>query len=140
MDNETATCPLALALSISVVSVATSFCIEGLAAVFSLIPPVNALSEFEENYSWSTLQESFDNTIIDQTILLDKFVLPEDMCQSLGEGIRNCTASIVSNGSFNAASPIDPAETSTVILAPFTTGNKKYWTIGWNWVTGPEAS
>ena len=108
LDNETATCPLDLALPISVVSVATSFVIEGPAAIFSLLPPVNALSEFEDEYSWSPLSEGFDQAIIDPTILLDRFVLPEDMCQSLVEGIKNSIASIVSDDSLNTASPSDP--------------------------------
>lgn len=64
---------------ISVVPVATSFSIEGPAAVFSLLPPVNALSKFEDEYSWSTLSEDVDKSIIDQIILLDKFFLLEDM-------------------------------------------------------------
>ena len=125
LDDETDTYPLDLALSISVVPVAPSFCIEGSVAVFNLLPSVNALSEFEDDFSWSTLQEGFDNAIIDQTILLDKFVLPEDMCQALVQNIRNGTASIVSDCSFNVASPIRPAGTLAVILAPSTVGHKK---------------
>ena len=94
-------------------------------AVFHLLSPVNALSEFENNYARSILQENFDNTIIDPTILLDKFVLPEDMCQFLVECIRNGTTSIVSDNSFNLASPIGPVGTSAVILAPSTGCHKK---------------
>ena len=60
------------------------------------------------------------------TILLDTFVLPEDMCQALINGIRNVTASIVSDGSFNPASPIGPVGTSAVILAPSTECLPKY--------------
>ena len=73
LDDENASCPLALDLPISVVPITTRFCIEGPAAVFSLLPPVNVLSKFEDDYFWSTLQEGFDNAIIDQTILLDTF-------------------------------------------------------------------
>ena len=62
------------------------------------------------------------------------------MCQSLVRGIRNGTISIVSDGSFNATSPIGSAGISAVILALSTTGHKNYWTKGWNWVTSPEAS
>ena len=54
LDNETATLPLYLSLSITVVPVANSFSIEGPAAAFSLLPPVNTLLEFEDEYSWST--------------------------------------------------------------------------------------
>ena len=116
MDNKDATCPLDLALPISVVQVATGFRIEGPTAVFVLLPPVNALSDFEDKSAWSTLSEGFGNAINDQNILLDKFALPEDMCNKFVEGIRNGTASIVSNGFFDAASPIRPTGTSAVIL------------------------
>ena len=78
MDDEADTCPLDLALPISVVPVATSFRIEGPASVFVLLPLVNALSDFEDKSAWSTLSEGFNNVINDQTILLDKFVLPEE--------------------------------------------------------------
>ena len=119
-DNETATYPLDLALHISVVPVATIFCIEGSTAVFNLLPPIKALSEFEHDFAWSTLQESFNYAIIDPTILLDKFVLPEGVCQSLVEGIHKGTPSIVSDGSFNTAFPIGPVGSLAVILAPST--------------------
>ena len=124
MDDKIATCFLDLSLPISVFPVGTSFCIKGPAAVFNLLWPVNALSEFENNFSWSTLQEDFDNAIIDPTILLDIFVLPEDMCQSFVEGIRNGTASIVSDGFFNSAFPIRPVGTLAIILAPSTECHK----------------
>ena len=57
-------------------------------------------------------------------MFLNKFVLSEDMCQALVEIIRNGATNIVSNGSFNTISPIGPAGTSAVILAPSTVGNK----------------
>ena len=60
------------------------------------------------------------------------------MCNNLIEGIQNGAASIVSNGS-DAAFPIGPAGTSAVILAPSTECHQRFWTKGWNWVTGPEA-
>ena len=62
------------------------------------------------------------------------------MCQALTEGIRNGTASIVSDGSFNPNSPIGPVGTSAVILAPSTDSPKSSWTKAWNWVTGPPSS
>ena len=48
-------------------------------------------------------------------------------------------ARIVSDGSYEASSSIGKAGTSVVILAPSITSQKKYWTKGWNLVTGPEA-
>ena len=120
LDNETATCPPDFNLLITVPPVATSLCIEGPGSVFNLLPATNALSESENDYARSNLQEGFDYTIIDSTILLDKFVLPKDMCQFLVGKISNSTASIVSDSSFNPASPIGPVGTSAVILAPLT--------------------
>ena len=69
-----------LVIPISVTPVATSFAIEGAEVVFHILPPSNPLSEFENDYTWSNLQEDFDKAIKDPTILLDKFVLPEDNC------------------------------------------------------------
>jgi len=101
---------------------------------------VNTLSDFEDEPTWSTLSEGFDNAINDQTILLDKFLLPENMCNNLVEGMQNGTAIIVSDGSFDAASPIRPVGTSAVILTPSTECHERYWTKGCNWVTGPKSS
>ena len=106
LDDEAVSCPLNLALSISVVPVATRFRIEGLTTVFVLLPTVNTLSNFEDKSARSTLSEGFNNTINDKTILLNKLFLLEDMCNNLVEGIRNGTTGIVSDGSFDAASPI----------------------------------
>ena len=68
------------ALPTSVTPVATSFAIEGAVVDFDILPPSNPLSEFENDYAWSNLREGFDKAIKDPTILLDKFVLPEDNC------------------------------------------------------------
>ena len=73
---------------------------EGHTREFVLLSTINSLSDFEDNSEWSTLSEGFDYAINDQTILLDKFVLPEDMYKSVGDDIRNGTASIVSDGSY----------------------------------------
>ena len=48
---------------------------------------MNAFSDFEDKSAWSTLSKSFDNAINDQTIVLDTFVLPEDMCKNFVEDI-----------------------------------------------------
>ena len=71
------------ALPFLVTPVSASFAIEGAVADFDILPPSNPLSEFENNYVWSNLREGFDKAIEDPTILLDKFVLPEDNCQAL---------------------------------------------------------
>ena len=81
-------CPLDLALPISVSTVANSFKIEGPVAAFALHPPVNTLSDLEDEAEWSTLSEGFDNAITDPTILLDKFILPEVGRTDLDEGTR----------------------------------------------------
>ena len=65
---------------------------------------------------------------------------PEDTCNSLVEGIRNGTASIVSDRSFEQNSSIGQAETSTVILAPSTTSQPKHWAKREILVTSPEES
>ena len=98
LDNELDTCPLNVSISISVKPVAAGFFIEGAETIFNLLPPTNALSKFENDYTWSNLQEGFDYAINDPTILPDTFVLPEDMCQALIDEIRNGTANILSDG------------------------------------------
>lgn len=133
-------CPFDLALPISVSTIANSFKIQGPVAAFALHPPVNSLSDFEDEAEWSTLSEGFDNAITDPTILLDKFILPEDGCTDLVEGIRLGTACVVLDGSFDAASPIGPAGSSAVILASSIACHKKSWTKGCNWVTGPKSA
>ena len=106
----------------------------------SLFPTINALSDFEADSEWSSLSEGFDYAINNPTILLDKFILPENLCNSLIDSIRNGTTHIVSDGSFEPNSPICKAGTLAVILAPSTIYQREYWVEGWNWVTSPEAS
>ena len=139
-NDEVETLPMNFALPISVWPVGTSFAIEGTVADFNILPPINPMSEFENDYVWSDIQDGFDKARVDQTILLDKFVLLEDMCQALSDGIRNGTASIVSDGSYNSTSPIGPVGTLAVILALSTECHKRHWVKGWNWVTGPASS
>ena len=133
-------CPLDLALQISVSTIANGFRIEGPVAAFALHPPVNTLLDFEDETEWSTLSEGFDNAITDPTILLDKFILPEDGCTDLVDGIRLGTVCVASDGSFDAALPIGPAGSSAVILASSIACYKKVWTKGCNWVTGPKSA
>ena len=97
------------------------------------------MSQFEYDYTRSNLQDGFDKAKVDPTILLDKFVLPEDRYQALSDGIRNGTANIVSDGSFNPTSPIGPVGTLAVILAPSTECHKRHWVKGCNWVTSPAS-
>ena len=86
------------------------------------------------------LSEGFDRAINDETILLDRFFPLTDMCNNLVEGIRNGSASIVSDEFFERNSPISPAGTSAVILAPSTSCHQQHWARGENWVTGPVES
>ena len=86
---------------------------------------MNALSDFEGNSAWSTFSESFDTAINDPTTLLDKYWLPDDQCDDFFEGVILGTASIVSDGSFDPASSIEPVRSSTIILASSTECNKK---------------
>ena len=117
--DETDTCPCEDAVTVSVVPV-TANCVqtEGYNRESVLLSAVNSPSNFEANSEWSTLPEGFDYASNDQTILLDKFILPEDMCSSLVDSIRSGTASIVSDGSYEANSSIGKAGTSSVILSP----------------------
>ena len=104
---------------------------------FTLLPPVNSLSDFEANTEWSNISEGFDYAREDPTILLDRFFPPNDMCLSLAEGIRKGTASVVSDGSFQENDPDGPVGTSAVILAPSATSEiRANWARGENWVTG----
>ena len=138
-DNETQNHPGPDAVPVSIVPL-TSICVttEGNNRDFVVLSPVNSLSDFEANSEWSNISEGFDYALKDETILLDRFFPPDDMCNSLVEGIRNGTASVVSDGSFEPNSAIGQAGTSAVILAPSTTCQPKHWAKGENWVTGPE--
>ena len=141
LDDETNTFPFGNVLPILVVpATANSVTIKGQTKKFILLPAVNALSDFEADSEWSTLSKGYDYVVNDPTILLGKFILPEDMCNGLVDGIREGTASIVLDGSFEPNSPIGMAGTSAVILTPSTICQPKYWVKGWNWVTGPEVS
>ena len=127
LDKETDTYPLDQALPISVSTASNSFKIKRPATEFISLPPFNALSDFVNKSAWSTLIKGFDNAINNLTILLDKFIPSEDMCNNLDKGIQNGT-------------PIGPAGTLFDILAPSTECHQKYLTKGCNWVTCPKAS
>ena len=109
---------------------------EGHIRELTLLSSINLLSDFEAYSEWSNLSEGFDHAINNETILLDRFFPPADMCNNLVEGIRNGTASIVSDESFERNSPIGPAGTSAVILAPSTSCHQQHWAREDNWVTG----
>ena len=96
LGEETNACPLDQALSVSVSTVPNYFKIKETATKFTFLLPLNSLSDFKDESTWSILSEGFDNAINDLTILLDEFVLPEDTCINLVEGIQNGTTSIVS--------------------------------------------
>ena len=98
--------PMNYALPISVRPVGTSLAIEGKVEDFDILPPINPMTEFEDDQAWLDTEDGFTKAKEDPTILLDKFELPDDKGQALVEGIRNRTASIVSDGSYNSYSPI----------------------------------
>ena len=141
LDEDTQTCPGPEAMPVSVAPL-TSICIvtEGHSRNFVLLSPINSLSDFEANSEWSNLSEGFDYPLNNKTVLLDRFFPPKDMCNSLVEAIRNGTASIVSDGTYERNSSIGQARTSAVILEPSTTCQPRHWAKGENWVTGPEES
>ena len=133
--------PTNYTLPILVRPVGTSFAIDRSVEDFDILPPCNPLSEFEDNDSWSNIRDGFDKATVDPTILLHKFALPADECQALSQGIRNGTASIVSDSSYDPTSCIGPAGLSAVIMAPSTDmQDKRHWVKGRNWVTVPPSS
>ena len=119
-NSEVDTVPFNYALPISVSPVGASYAIEGRAEDFVILPPINPMSEFEDNYAWVDLKDGFNKAKADPTVLLDKVFLPDDNCQAFCTGIRNDTASIVSDGSFNSSSRMGPVGTLAVIMAPST--------------------
>ena len=130
-SDEVDTLPMNYALPISVCPVGASFVIEGRVEDVNILPPSNPLSEFENNYAWSDIQDGFDKATLNPTILLDKFALPEGMFQALSDRIRNGTASIVSDGSYNSTSPIGPVGMLAVTMAPSTDiRDKRPWVKG----------
>ena len=140
VNNESDNCLLFnVAILNSVKPAGVGFSIENVLALFNLLLTTNALSEFENGFSWSNLQESFDYTINDPTILMGTYVFPEDMCQALNNKIHSGTVSILSSISFNSASLVAPVRTSPVILAPSKECFPKCWTKESNLVTGPAA-
>ena len=95
MDESEDTCPINLAVSISISTVANSLKIEVQALQFNILLPMDAVSDFKDNSSWETLSECFDTTINEKTILLDHYQLPDDHCNDLVEEIIHGTASTV---------------------------------------------
>ena len=86
--------PLNYALPISVSPVGTSYVIEGKVEDFVILPPINPMSEFEDDYAWVDLEDGFNKAKADPTVLLDNFSLPDDNCQAFCTGISNGTASM----------------------------------------------
>lgn len=80
LDIESYTCPFNIAILISVKPVAAGISFVGAKVVFNLLPPSNALSEFENEYAWSNLQDVFDYAIDDPTILLDNVFFFLEIC------------------------------------------------------------
>lgn len=71
LDESVDTCPLDLAILISVSAVTNSFKIEVQVLQFNLLPQMKAQPDFEDNLAWSTLSKEFDAAVNDPTIFLD---------------------------------------------------------------------
>ena len=56
-SDEVDTVPMNYALPISVRPVGASFAIEGKVEDFNILPPINHMSEFENDYAWSDIQD-----------------------------------------------------------------------------------
>lgn len=92
-------------------------------------------SDYKDKVGWDTLQDDFDAAVADPSILLDQVRVPQDNCYVLTLGIRNSTASIVSDGLYDESFPIGPAGALAVVLAQSITcsctlyakGGMGYW-------------
>ena len=56
--------PLNYALPISVSPVGASYVIEGKAEDFVILPPINPMSQFEDDYAWVDLEDGSEGEII----------------------------------------------------------------------------
>ena len=133
-------CLMDIAVPISVCMVGSRYKIDVQVLQFHILPLIDTLSDFEDASSLNNLSDGFDTAINDPTILLDHYLLPNNNCSNLVEGIIRGTASTVSDSSFDPASPIGPAGSSAIILASSTKCHARFYTKACNWVTGPESS
>ena len=115
---------------------AGSFRIETEALSFNVCPSSNSLSDFVDTSSWASLSDGMDTAYDDPRILFDRYQLPSDRCFALVNGIVQGTACIISDGSFNPDSTINPSGISAVVLVPSTNCATKFYAKENNWVTG----
>ena len=87
---------------------------------------------------WNDINKDLTAAVNDPSILLDKLDITEEKCNNLAKGITDGTACVISDGFFNPNSPIGPAGTSAVILAPSDTSEKSPCATGANWITGTK--
>lgn len=75
---------------------------------------------------------------MDQTILLDRYNIPKEVCAELVAGIIQGIVSISSDSSFNPDSHIGPGGTSAVALAPSVDCVTGVYTTSHNYVPGSK--
>ena len=138
--NTLESCPIAQAIPISIQREATSYTINVTGPNFTILPMIDMISDFEDNNGWEDLADGFNTAVVDKIIILDQYLLPSDNYLELVNGIIRGTTSIVSNGSFEFESPIGPAGTSAVVLAPSTKWDDRFYAKGYNWVYGLKRS
>ena len=102
------------------------------------MPLSNGLSDIEDISAWASLSDRLDTAIDDPTILLDGYQFPVDGCHVLVNGIVQGTACIVSDGSFNPDSLLNPTGTSAVVLALSTNCATTFYAKENNWITGSK--
>ena len=115
--------------------IASSYKIMVQAFQFNICPPIDALFDFEDVSCQDYLSNSFETAISNPTILLDNYQLPSDNYLDLMDGIVCGTVIIVSDGSFDAESPIGPIRTSVVILASSIECDVRFYAKGFIWDT-----
>ena len=122
-------------VSISIRTNVCSFGIETQVQLFNICPSNNILSGLEDTSGWTILLNGLDTVVDDPTILLDCYQLPSDRGLALVNDIVQGTTCLVSNASFNRDSSLIPTGTSTVVLAPSTNCETKFYAKGNKWVT-----
>ena len=103
-----------------------------------VVPNMEVPSLFLFSCKWDSTNKDLTDAVNNPLILLDKYNIIEEKCNKLEKGITDGTACVVSDGSFNPKSPIGPAGTSAVILAPSETSERSQYVTGANWITGTK--
>ena len=84
---------------------------------FSILPPTDHMSYFEDDNAWGCLEDGLDAAVSDTTLLLDQYHLPTDSCTTLVADIIEGTTSVLVVGLFNLDSLVGPIGFSVVVLA-----------------------